>query len=294
MVHLDQLPGTFFGPSTLVDLVRHRADHQPERHRLHLSGGRGNGTGRSDLRRVWTSRPGRSPRGCESLGLAGERALLLYPAGLEFIAAFFGCLYAGVVAVPVYPPRRNRSLDADPGDRRRRRRQGGADDRRGSAAGRAADRRDAALEGTDLAGHLPTVPAGVGRPVADARRPRRHAGLPAVHVGLDRHAQGRDAHPRQPDAQLGADRLRFRAHALGHGRVLAAELPRHGADRRHLAAAVHRPAERADVADVVPAEAVPLAVGDHAIRRHDQRRPEFRLRPVRREDHARAARRRSI
>ncbi|GAF97548.1 unnamed protein product, partial [marine sediment metagenome] len=40
----------------------------------------------------------------------GERALLLYPPGLEFIAGFFGCLYADVVAVPVYPPRRNRSL----------------------------------------------------------------------------------------------------------------------------------------------------------------------------------------
>ena len=36
---------------------------------------------------------------------AGERALLLYPSGLDFIAAFFGCLCAGVVAVPVYPPR---------------------------------------------------------------------------------------------------------------------------------------------------------------------------------------------
>ena len=38
----------------------------------------------------------------------GERALLLYPpgpSGLDFIAAFFGCLYAGVVAVPAYPPR---------------------------------------------------------------------------------------------------------------------------------------------------------------------------------------------
>ena len=34
----------------------------------------------------------------------GDRALLLYPPGLEFIAAFFGCLYAGVVAVPAYPP----------------------------------------------------------------------------------------------------------------------------------------------------------------------------------------------
>jgi acyl-CoA synthetase (AMP-forming)/AMP-acid ligase II len=35
---------------------------------------------------------------------AGSRALLLYPPGLDFIAAFFGCLYAGVVAVPSYPP----------------------------------------------------------------------------------------------------------------------------------------------------------------------------------------------
>jgi acyl-CoA synthetase (AMP-forming)/AMP-acid ligase II len=40
----------------------------------------------------------------------GDRALLLYPygAGLEFIAALFGCLYAKVVAVPAYPPDRTR------------------------------------------------------------------------------------------------------------------------------------------------------------------------------------------
>jgi acyl transferase domain-containing protein/acyl-CoA synthetase (AMP-forming)/AMP-acid ligase II/acyl carrier protein len=44
----------------------------------------------------------------QNWGLRGERALLLYPAGLEYIAAFFGCLYAGVVAVPAYPPRLNR------------------------------------------------------------------------------------------------------------------------------------------------------------------------------------------
>lgn len=34
----------------------------------------------------------------------GERALLLYSSGLEFITAFVGCLYAGVLAVPVYTP----------------------------------------------------------------------------------------------------------------------------------------------------------------------------------------------
>ena len=49
-------------------------------------------------------------RWLESLHLVGERALLLYPPGLEFVPASLGCLYAGVIAVPVYPPRRNRSM----------------------------------------------------------------------------------------------------------------------------------------------------------------------------------------
>ncbi|HEY0068876.1 MAG TPA: fatty acyl-AMP ligase [Chloroflexia bacterium] len=39
----------------------------------------------------------------------GERALLLYSPGLDYIAAFYGCLYAGVIAVPAYPPNPARS-----------------------------------------------------------------------------------------------------------------------------------------------------------------------------------------
>ena len=35
---------------------------------------------------------------------AGSRVVLLFPPGLEYIQAFLGCLYAGVVAVPLYPP----------------------------------------------------------------------------------------------------------------------------------------------------------------------------------------------
>jgi acyl-CoA synthetase (AMP-forming)/AMP-acid ligase II len=38
----------------------------------------------------------------------GERVLLLYPPGLEYVSAFFGCLHAGVVAVPAYPPEPSR------------------------------------------------------------------------------------------------------------------------------------------------------------------------------------------
>lgn len=42
----------------------------------------------------------------------GDRAILVYPdsGGLEFIAAFLGCLYAGIIAVPINPTRNTRSI----------------------------------------------------------------------------------------------------------------------------------------------------------------------------------------
>ena len=45
-----------------------------------------------------------------AMGFAGQRALMLYPPGLDFIRAFFGCHYAGVIPVPAYPPKRNRNM----------------------------------------------------------------------------------------------------------------------------------------------------------------------------------------
>ncbi|MEW2399429.1 amino acid adenylation domain-containing protein [Streptomyces sp. NPDC046862] len=41
-------------------------------------------------------------------GLAGQRVMLWYPSGLDYLVAFFGCLYAGAIAVPAYPPTRQR------------------------------------------------------------------------------------------------------------------------------------------------------------------------------------------
>jgi acyl-CoA synthetase (AMP-forming)/AMP-acid ligase II len=35
----------------------------------------------------------------------GDRAVLVFESGLAFVEAFFGCLYAGVIAVPAAPPR---------------------------------------------------------------------------------------------------------------------------------------------------------------------------------------------
>jgi len=40
----------------------------------------------------------------------GDRVLMFYPTGLEFVATLYACFYAGIIAVPAYPPRKNRSL----------------------------------------------------------------------------------------------------------------------------------------------------------------------------------------
>jgi acyl-CoA synthetase (AMP-forming)/AMP-acid ligase II len=40
-----------------------------------------------------------------SIGNQHDRVLLIYPSSNDYIAGFFGCLYAGLVAIPAYPPR---------------------------------------------------------------------------------------------------------------------------------------------------------------------------------------------
>jgi acyl-CoA synthetase (AMP-forming)/AMP-acid ligase II len=42
----------------------------------------------------------------------GDRAILVFPPGIEFMVAFFGCLMAGVIAVPMMMPRRNSARDS--------------------------------------------------------------------------------------------------------------------------------------------------------------------------------------
>ena len=46
----------------------------------------------------------------QSQGASGQRALLFYPPGLDFLTAFWGCLFAGVIGVPVFPARLARHL----------------------------------------------------------------------------------------------------------------------------------------------------------------------------------------
>ncbi|KYC35297.1 AMP-dependent synthetase [Scytonema hofmannii PCC 7110] len=95
--------------STFVDLLRYRAVHQS--HKLAFTFLQDGETESSRLTYQELDRQARAIAAyLQSLGATGSRALLLYPSGLEFIAAFFGCLYAGVVAVPAYPPRRNQNM----------------------------------------------------------------------------------------------------------------------------------------------------------------------------------------
>jgi acyl-CoA synthetase (AMP-forming)/AMP-acid ligase II len=103
------LPHSMPESSTLIDLLRWRALHQPLRRAYAFWR-----DGEVEDSQLTYGELDRQARGIaawlQDLGLSGERALLLYAPGLEFIAAVFGCLYAGLVAVPAYPPRPNRSI----------------------------------------------------------------------------------------------------------------------------------------------------------------------------------------
>lgn len=46
----------------------------------------------------------------QAMARHGDRALLLLPPGLDYVVAFMACLYAGITAVPAYPPRNARNL----------------------------------------------------------------------------------------------------------------------------------------------------------------------------------------
>lgn len=107
---IPEMLNSFTPPSTtIVDRLRHRAEHQgPQVAFTFLVDGED-----EEVKLTYEQ----LDRRCQAIaaelqarGMEGERALLLFPPGLDFIAAFFGCLYAGVVAVPAYPPRRNRNM----------------------------------------------------------------------------------------------------------------------------------------------------------------------------------------
>lgn len=89
--------------TNLVNLLRWRAINQPDRHAYTFLR-----DGEIEAASLTYGELDRQARAIatqlQSLAVAGERAILIYPPGLEFIAAFFGCLYAGIIAIPSPPP----------------------------------------------------------------------------------------------------------------------------------------------------------------------------------------------
>ena len=98
------------GVQTLVDLLEYRAARQPAHTVFRFI----NGDGRDEDALTFATLLRRARAIAAHLAehvVPGDRVVLLVPPGLEYVAAFFGCLYAGVVAVPAYPPNPRR---ADP------------------------------------------------------------------------------------------------------------------------------------------------------------------------------------
>lgn len=97
------LPHHLVKPDTLIQLLRWRAVEQPKRLAYtFLTDGK---TESSVLSYAELDRQARAIAALlQQQNAPGERALLLYPQGLEVVAAFLGCLYGGVIAIPVPPP----------------------------------------------------------------------------------------------------------------------------------------------------------------------------------------------
>jgi amino acid adenylation domain-containing protein len=104
----DRIPNLPVDCSTVVELLRYRALHQTQQ--LSFTFLQEGETASASWTYEALDRLSRAIASqLQVMNLSGERALLLYPPGLDYLAAFFGCLYAGVVAVPAYPPRNHRN-----------------------------------------------------------------------------------------------------------------------------------------------------------------------------------------
>ncbi|MBP6606790.1 MAG: fatty acyl-AMP ligase, partial [Nitrospira sp.] len=88
---------------TLLDILRWRAEHQPDQAAYVFL--RDGISPDAVLTYKDLDTKARSIAGyLQSRFASGDRLLLVYPPGLEFVQSFWGALYAGLVAVPVPPP----------------------------------------------------------------------------------------------------------------------------------------------------------------------------------------------
>src|SRR5947209_11343145 len=97
--------------SSLVAVLEHRAATQGNERALIFLSDRGAEGAVLTFRELHDAANAAAKR-IAAIAQPGERALLVFPAGLEFVVAFFGCLIARVIAVPMMVPRRQSTRDS--------------------------------------------------------------------------------------------------------------------------------------------------------------------------------------
>ena len=97
-------------PATLVEVVNQKAGNKAANNALYNFIG-DDGALSSSLTYIELKRKAETlAKVILSKTAPGQRALLMYSPGVSFIIAFYGCLMAGVIAIPTYPPRKNQNL----------------------------------------------------------------------------------------------------------------------------------------------------------------------------------------
>jgi acyl-CoA synthetase (AMP-forming)/AMP-acid ligase II/cytochrome P450/predicted RND superfamily exporter protein/acyl carrier protein len=99
----NQAPAVHTREPTLVDVVRRRAEHEPKRKAFTFIANGDQDESTWDYEHL-DQRTRAIAAVLAAHNLRGERAILLYPPGLDYIATINACMFANVLAVPAYPP----------------------------------------------------------------------------------------------------------------------------------------------------------------------------------------------
>ena len=184
--------------ASLVDILAHRAATQGDERALVFLTDRGAEDSVLTFRELHDAANALAQRLAQT-AKPGDRALLVFPPGLEFVIAFFGCLIARVIAVPMMVPRRQSARDSSASIMANCKPVLALTSPALAARGDLAER----FAGHDL--QWITVDLTPGTP-GEIALPRPQSGrrrVPAIHLRLDLRPEGRRRHARDAARQHG-------------------------------------------------------------------------------------------